>query len=140
MLHRVLLDYSTADASVHELSCQCSQNLSLQASLQKIPLPHKIIKQSSELENLKPWYELGDTIPGSMSCHHFVPTFQYTIEGKQLSIDTTIFITLSFQDMPAPQNETPKSLKCNDYITCCFDGFWSVTLIEVVNKEEKDLP
>ena len=49
-------------------------------------------------ENLKPWYELGDAAPGTRSCHHFVPTFQYTIKGKQLSINTTIFITHSFLD------------------------------------------
>ena len=41
--------------------------------------------------------------------------------------------------MPAPQNDTFESCKCNDYITCCFDGFWWLALIEVKNKEEKDL-
>ena len=25
-------------------------------------------------ENLKPWYKLGDTVPGTKSCLHFVPT------------------------------------------------------------------
>ena len=57
-------------------------------------------------ENLKLWYELGDTVPGTRSCRYLVPTSQYTIEGKQLSIDTNVFITHSFLDMPAPQNET----------------------------------
>ena len=90
-------------------------------------------------ENLKPPYELGDTAPGTRSCHHFISTSQYTIKGKQLSINTTVFITHSFLDMPAPQNETLESLKCNDYITCCFDGFWWLALIEMVNKEEKGL-
>ena len=90
-------------------------------------------------ENLTPCYELGYTVPGTRSCHHFVPTSQYTIEGKQLSIDTTVFISHSFLLMPAPQNETLESFKCNDYITCCFDGFWWLALIEVVNKEEKDV-
>ena len=89
-------------------------------------------------ENLKLRYELGDTVLGTRSCHHFVPTSQYTIEGKQLSIETTVFITHSFLDMAAPQNETLESLKCNDYITCCFDGFWWLALVEMVNKEEKD--
>ena len=88
-------------------------------------------------ENLRPWYELGDTIPGTRSCHHFVPTSKYTIEGKQLSIDTTVFITHSFLGMLAPQNKNLESLKCNDYITCCFDGLWWLALIEVVNKEKR---
>ena len=90
-------------------------------------------------DNLKPQYELGDTVPGTRSYHHFVPTSQYTIEGKQFTVDTTVFITYSFLDMPAPQNETIESLKCNDYITCYFDEFWWLVLIEVVNKEEKDV-
>ena len=89
-------------------------------------------------ENLKPPCELN-IAPATRSCHHFISTSQYTIKGKQLSINTTIFITHSFLDMPVPQNETLESLKCNDYITCCFDGFWWLALIEVVNKEEKGL-
>ena len=89
-------------------------------------------------ENLKSRYESGDTVPGTRSCYHFVPASQYNNEGKQLSIDTTVFITHSFLDMPAPQNETLESLKCNEYINCSFDGFWWLALIEVVNKEEKD--
>ena len=48
----------------------------------------------------------GDTIPGNRSCYPFVPTSQYTIEGKQLSIDKTVFINHSFLDMPAPQNNS----------------------------------
>ena len=68
------------------------------------------------------------------------PNSQYTIKGKQLSIDITIFIIHSFSKTPAPQNGTLlESLKCNDYITCCLDRFWWLALIEVVNKEEKDL-
>ena len=56
-------------------------------------------------EQLKPQYELGNTVPGTKSCHHFVPTSQYPIKGKQLSIDTTVFITHSFLDMPGPNLE-----------------------------------
>ena len=86
-------------------------------------------------ENLKHRYELGDTVPGTMSCHHFVPTSHYTIEGKQLSIDTTVVITHSFWTY---QHHKVRLL-CDliDYKTCCFDGFWWLPLIEVVNKEEK---
>lgn len=68
-----------------------------------------------------------------------VPTSMYTIEGKQLSIDTVLFFDHSFLDMPAPPNETVESLKPNDYVTCCFDGFWWLVLIDSVNTEEKDL-
>ena len=57
---------------------------------------------SPENENLKPWYELGDAVPGTRSFHHIVLTSQYTIKGKQLSIDANVFITHSLLDMPAP--------------------------------------
>ena len=40
--------------------------------------------------------------------------------------------------MPPPQEETVQSLQKNDYVTCCFDSFWWVTLIEMVNSAEKD--
>ena len=90
-------------------------------------------------EKLKSRYKLGDTVPGTRSCHYFTTTSMYTIEGKQLSIDTVLFINHSFLNMPAPQNETVESLKTNDYVTCCFDGFWWLVLIDAVNKEEKDL-
>ena len=56
-----------------------------------------------------------------------------------MSINTTISITCSFLDLPAPQNETLESRTCNDYITSSFDGFWWLALIDLVNKEEKDL-
>ena len=62
-------------------------------------------------ENLKLWYELGDTVPGTRSCHHFVLRCLYTIEGKQLISNTTVFITYYFLDIPAQQNETHESLK-----------------------------
>ena len=58
---------------------------------------------------MKPQSELCDTVPGTRSCHHFVPTSKYTIKGKQLSIETTVFITHSFLNMPAPQNEILES-------------------------------
>ena len=83
-------------------------------------------------------YKLGDTISGSRSAHHFIPTSQYTIQKKQLSVDTTIYIDHSFFDMPPPQKETVQSLQKNDYVTSCFDGFWLVALIEMVNSAEKD--
>lgn len=90
-------------------------------------------------EKLQMRYKLGDTVPGTRSCHYFKPTSQFTIQGKQLSADTTIFIDHSFLDMPTPLDETLELLKCNDYITCIFDGYWWLALIESVNREEKDL-
>ena len=37
------------------------------------------------------------------------------------------------------KNETLESNKCNNNITCCFDGFWWLAFIKMLNKEEKQL-
>ena len=89
-------------------------------------------------ERLDSRYALGDTVSRSRSAHHFIPTSQYTIQAKQLSVDTTVFIDHSFIDMPLPQDETVQLLQKNYYVTCCVDGYWWVALINTVSREEKD--
>ena len=36
-------------------------------------------------EDLDARYSLGDTVPGTRSCHHFEPSSTTSIKGKQLS-------------------------------------------------------
>ena len=43
-------------------------------------------------EILERRYSLGDTIPGTRSCHHFEPVSTTSIDGKQLSDDTVCSI------------------------------------------------
>ena len=86
-----------------------------------------------EMQNAR--FRLGQTVPGTRSCHYFRPTSQYTIEAKQLSTDNNILIHHSFKAMPEPSCEPQQ----NDYVTCLFDGFWWLALVKSVNCEEKDL-
>ena len=84
--------------------------------------------------------ELRRTVPGTKrSCHYFVPNNLIHNRREKLNFYTTVFLTHSLLEIPAPQNETLESRKCNHYITCCFKGFQCLVLIEVVKKTEKDL-
>ena len=65
--------------------------------------------------------------------HHNTPS-RKTTERRH----NDLYIDHSFLDMPPPQKETVQSLQKNDYVNCCFDGFWLVALIEMVNSAEKD--
>ena len=90
-------------------------------------------------ENLNSRYNLGSTVPGTRSCHHMVPTSKYSIQGKQLSSDSVLFLDHTFLEMPKETYDIVGALKKNDYITCFFDGFWWLALIESINTDEKDL-
>ena len=41
--------------------------------------------------------------------------------------------------MPDSPSDIGSSLRPNDYITCIYDGYWWLVLIDAVNTEEKDL-
>ena len=137
MLNRVLLDYSTADVSVCGLCCQRPQNLSLLASSYKIF--RKIINQSPEQENLKHRYDLGDTILPVLGV---ITTLSQHLNTP---LRENSWVTTKPSSSPIPfwtyqhHKETLESHKCNDYITCCFDGLSWLALISVVNKEGKNL-
>ena len=74
-------------------------------------------------ENLKLRYELGDTVSGTWSFHHFVPTSQYNIEGKKLSINTTVFIIHSFLDMAASQMRLLSQINAMTTLLAALMGF-----------------
>ena len=84
-------------------------------------------------------YQLGDTVPGNRSCHHFGPSSTTLIKGKQLSDEHVYTIKdHSFSALPTA-SEIALTLKPNDYATCIFDGFWWLVLGDSINVEEKDV-
>ena len=70
-------------------------------------------------------FQLGQTVPGTRSCHYFRPRSQYTIKAKQLSTDSDILINHSFKAM----SESKCKPLQNDYVTCFFDGFGWLVLV-----------
>ena len=48
-------------------------------------------------EILERRYSLGDSIPGTRSCHHFKPVSTTSIDGKLLSDDTVCSITFKLE-------------------------------------------
>ena len=68
-------------------------------------------------------YLLGDTVPGTKSCHHFEPSSTTSIKGKQLIDEHVCTIKdHSFSALPTA-GEIALKLKPNNYATCIFDGF-----------------
>ena len=88
-------------------------------------------------EELEARYSLGSTVPGARICHHFQPTSVSSVEGKHLSINIAYPVNHSFSELP-DLSEKVASLKPNDFVTCLFDGFWLLALINSINGEEKD--
>ena len=56
-------------------------------------------------ENLKHRYELGDTVPGTMSCHH-CPNISIHHRGKTVEYRHKRRHHSFLLDIPAPQSET----------------------------------
>ena len=74
-------------------------------------------------ENLKSRYELDDTVPGSRSCHHFVPTSSIHYRGKRLEVlQNTSLVTIFL-----------RTLYSHLVITYCLHKF------QVLDKTEVDI-
>ena len=83
-------------------------------------------------------YSLGNTVPGTRSCHHFEPSSTTLIKGKQLS-DEHVYTIKDHSSSALPTaGEIVSTLKPNDYATCIFYGFWWLVLVDLINAEEKD--
>ena len=96
----------------------------------------KTINQSPEQENLKHRYDLGDTILPVLGV---ITTLSQHLNTP---LRENSWVTTKPSSSPIPfwtyqhYKETLESHKCNDYITCCFDGLSWLALISVVNKEK----
>ena len=79
-------------------------------------------------------YSLGDTVPGTKSCHRFEPSSTTSIKGKQLSEEHVYTIKdHSFSALPTA-GEIALKLKPNDYFC-----FWWLVLVDSINVEKKDV-
>ena len=84
-------------------------------------------------------YSVGNTVPGTRSCHHFEPSSTTSIKGKQLSDEHVYFIKDHSLSALPTVSKIALTLKPNDYATCIFDGFWWLVLVDLINPEEKDV-
>ena len=90
-------------------------------------------------ETLEERYKKGSTIPGTRSCHHFVPISTTAVKAKKLNDDTEYFIAKhTFSSMPTTA-EMGRTIRPNDYATVLFDGYWWLVLATEVNEEQKDV-
>ena len=80
------------------------------------------------------------TAEGTRSGHDFVHESTSEIRAKMLSMEEKL---TTFHAFHVSQEEAHAkliySLKPNDYITCIYREYWSLALVNDVNREEKDV-
>ena len=86
-------------------------------------------------ESLVARLKLGRTIPGTRSSHHFIPTSTSSISHYLTSEDTKAAASFNFDSTPQPIEVNPT---VSSYVTCVYDTFWWVGLVEQVNDEHRD--
>ena len=81
-------------------------------------------------------YKLGSTVSGTRNNHYFSTT---EIRRKHVSVDPEFYVYHSFSQSEENQhNQIIKSLKKMD-ITCQYDNFWWLALIDEVDLVEKEV-
>ena len=91
-------------------------------------------------ERLEKRYKLGSTVPGTRNSHYFEPVSTGKIQGKFVCADTPFSICHTFsQPDEHIHTDMIKSLKPMDYVTCIYDNYWWLALVEEVNDAEKDV-
>ena len=79
-------------------------------------------------------YSLNNTVPGTRSSHYLEPSSTRSVKRKQINDEHVYTIKChSFSAMPTA-SETALTLKLNNYATCIFYGFWSLTVDNVTLK------
>jgi hypothetical protein len=87
-------------------------------------------------------YKLGSTVPGTRNCHYFEPVSACKIQGKIVCADTSFSISHSFsQSDEHLHTEVIIFIKKNGLcdVTCIYDNFWWLALVDEINYEEKDV-
>ena len=88
-------------------------------------------------KRLEKRYKLGSTVPGTRNSRYFEPVSTGKIQGKFVCADTLFSICHTFSQ-PDEHIHTGmiKSLKPMDYVTCIYDNYWWLALVEEVNDAE----
>ena len=88
-------------------------------------------------ERQKERYQLGNTVEGTRSSHHFET--QSCSRAKHLSAENRFSIN-SFSRLPEETHtQLISSIKLNDYVTCQYGDYWWLALVMDVNPDENDI-
>lgn len=101
----------------------------------------KITKDSMKdvREMLNTRFELGRTVPGTRSYHHFSPTSTHEIQYKRVCEDNVFSGSFKFLATVEEQLEIDISeVKIMDFVISYYDSFWWIGLVEDINRETKD--
>ena len=89
-------------------------------------------------KKLEARFQIGRTIPGTRSFHHFEPFGPYTVCYKRTS-DSKDFVGTFNISGGGNQLILLKELQANEYIACHYEKQWWIGIIEEVSSEEQDV-
>ena len=87
-------------------------------------------------EKINKRVEDGRTVPGTRGSHHFVPQGGTKISHKLCSEDESFAATFDFK---IPCHVLLSDVTPSTYVTCVYNGFWWVGLVQQVNHDEGDV-
>ena len=89
-------------------------------------------------KKLEARFQIGRTIPGTRSFHHFEPFGPYTVCYKRTSDSKDFAGTFNISG-GGNQLILLKDLQANEYIACHYEKQWWIGIIEEVSSEEQDV-
>ena len=89
-------------------------------------------------KKLEARFQIGRTIPGTRSFHHFEPFGPYTVCYKRTSDSKDFAATFNISG-GGNQLILLKDLQANEYIACHYEKQWWIGIIEEVSSEEQDV-
>ena len=91
-------------------------------------------------KNLIARFNKGKTIPGTRSYHHFISTSQSAISFKKTSKDNEVTGNFAFfKDVNDVSTITIEQIKVSEYISCVYDSFWWIGMVELVDLQNQDI-
>ena len=87
-------------------------------------------------ERMEKRFEVGKTIPGTRSSHHFIPQGGAKIAHKLCSEDEFFAAT---HDFKIPCHVLLSDVTPSTYVTCVYNSFWWVGLVHKVNQDQGDV-
>ena len=94
-----------------------------------------IHKTGNLREYLSERFKNGRTVPGTRGSHHFIPKSISTISHFLTSEEPEPAATFNFDSVPEEINVNPT---VGSFITCIYDSYWWVGLVDSVSKEHSD--
>ena len=89
-------------------------------------------------QHLKVRFEKGRTLPGTRSCHHFVPQSRCKISYKTTSDEENFSGSFALYNDKSQELDTTM-FAVSQFVSCRYDTFWWIGMIENIDENASDL-